>query len=98
MTGERNKLFVVVDGEEGRQYDSISYNSLIFSPDSKRVAYGAKMGEKCFVVVDGDEGRQYKLFKFSSLLGQGVVFNAPDSLYFLVYKGNDIYLVEERIK
>jgi hypothetical protein len=31
----------------------------VFSPDSKRVAYGARLGEKMFVVVDGVEGKEY---------------------------------------
>ena len=32
---------------------------VVFSPDSKRVAYGVKRGEKVFVVVDGVEGKEY---------------------------------------
>jgi len=36
-----NKMFVVVDGEEGKQYDSVW--AITFSPDSKHLAYGAKM-------------------------------------------------------
>jgi hypothetical protein len=46
---------VVVDGAEGKAYDGILKSSLAFSPDSRRIAYGAKIGEKWTVVVDGVE-------------------------------------------
>jgi len=49
--------FVIVDGIEGRPYDSIIRGSLIFSPDSKRFAYIAKQGDKQIVVVDGAEDK-----------------------------------------
>ena len=48
---EGGKSFAVVDGKEGKGYDALLENSLIFSPDSKRVDYGD--GE------DGKEERQY---------------------------------------
>ena len=53
------KRFVVVDGKEGEQYDDIFEGSLIFSPDSKHVAYVAGISDKQFVVVDGKEERKY---------------------------------------
>jgi hypothetical protein len=53
------KLFVVVDGKEGKLYDGIGEPGPIFSPDSQRVAYGAKVGDKWFVVVDGEEMEPY---------------------------------------
>lgn len=31
----------------------------VFSPDSRRVAYEAQVGEKWFVVVDGKDGKAY---------------------------------------
>jgi hypothetical protein len=48
---------VVVDGVEGKEYDGAA--SLVFSPDSGRVAYGAQRGGKWLVVVDGVEGKEY---------------------------------------
>lgn len=53
-----NKWFVVVDGEEQKQYDSIG-DTLIFSPDAKRLAYAAQEGNKWFVIVDGQECTKY---------------------------------------
>jgi len=46
---------VVINGEEGEKYDGIEIWSLIFSPDSQRIAYVAKKGENWFVVIDGKE-------------------------------------------
>ncbi|MGD0463919.1 MAG: hypothetical protein ABSB74_15655, partial [Tepidisphaeraceae bacterium] len=37
-------LCVVVDGQAGAEYDDIGEDSVIFSPDGKRVAYAAKTG------------------------------------------------------
>lgn len=88
------KWFVVVDGEEGKQYDGIMEGTPIFSPDSKRVAYGANVDEKCFVVVDGKEGKRYDGF----VRGGRIVFDSPDSLHYLALIKNSIYLIEERIQ
>jgi len=68
-----DKLFVVVNGEEGKGYDDIGFGSLIFSPDSKRVAYEAREGNKWFVVVDGEEGKRY------DGIGVDTLIFSPDS-------------------
>ncbi len=58
FTGD--KFFVVVDGKEEKQYDNIlATPPPIFSPDSKRVAYGARTGDKWLVFVDGKEDKPY---------------------------------------
>ena len=88
-----NKWFVVVDGKEEKHYDDIARGTLTFSPDSKRVAYGVKEGNKWFVVVDGNEGTQYDILR-----GARIVFDRPDSFHYLVLKGGEFYLVEERIE
>ena len=89
-----NKWLVIVDGEEGKQYDGIGEGSLIFSPDSQRVAYAARVGNKLLVVVDGEEGKQYD----DIVRGGRIVFDSPDSLHYLALKGNRVYLVEENVK
>jgi hypothetical protein len=95
---EGNKRFVVVDGKEGKHYDYIwGVGTLIFSPDSKRVAYAAEEGNKQFVVVDGKEGKQY--VGIVTLGGGRIIFDSPDRLHYLAEKdGGGIYLVEEHIK
>jgi dipeptidyl aminopeptidase/acylaminoacyl peptidase len=55
-----SKEWVVKDGQAGAEYDAILQGSLIFGPDSKRLAYAAKKGPKWLVVVDGREaGAEY---------------------------------------
>ena len=64
---------MVVDGQEQKVYDEIG--SLLFSPDSKQLAYVARRaGEKCFVVVDGQEQKQYAWIQERSSL-----VSSPDS-------------------
>ena len=46
MRQRGGKWLVVVDGVEGKKYDAVVAGSSVFSPDSKRVAYGAERGGK----------------------------------------------------
>jgi Tol biopolymer transport system component len=62
------KLLAVVDGVEASKYDGIDESSIIFSPDSKHVAYVAAEGEKRFVVADGQPGTRYDLLDAASLV------------------------------
>jgi len=48
------KSVAVVDGRPTPELDRVS--RLIFSPDSRRVAYVAQSGEDAFVVADGQAG------------------------------------------
>lgn len=86
LTGE--KKIVVVDGSEEKPYDDIGASMpTFFSPDGKRVASGAKGGNKDWsVVVDGNEGKRY-----DSLLrgGNRVVFDSPDALHYLAETAED---------
>jgi hypothetical protein len=53
-----NKLAVVFNGKEGKEYNEI-YNfnssSITISPDGRRIAYGARQGDKWFIVIDDQE-------------------------------------------
>ena len=91
-----NKWFVVVDGKEEKQYDGIVKGTFIFSPDSRCVAYGAQVGNKQFVVVDGKEEKQYD--GIITIGGEKLIFDSSDNIHYLAFKGNSIYLVEERIE
>ena len=50
-----DKWTVYVDGVESAEYDAVTDDSIHFSPDSKRVAYGATRAGKGIVVMDGKE-------------------------------------------
>lgn len=99
VAGIGEKWLVVMDGEEGKQYDGIGAGTLIFSPNSQHLAYAARIGEKRFVVADGQEGKQYD--GIINLYGARIVFDSPDRLHYLAvnYANNkmNIYLVQEKI-
>ena len=59
MAVSNHRQFVVVDGEEGEPCDGIGVGSLVFSPDSRRVAYVGNRGNRMFVVIDGRRGKEY---------------------------------------
>jgi Tol biopolymer transport system component len=81
------KWVVVVDGKEGKAYDEIGGRSIvirpagdgqvafgpIFSPDSRRVAYEARVGSKWTVVADDGEGKSY------DGIGEWSLVFSPDS-------------------
>jgi WD40-like Beta Propeller Repeat len=50
------KHSLVLDGSEGEPFDRIVLGSVVFSPDSRRVAFAAERQGKFVVVVDGSEG------------------------------------------
>jgi len=111
VAGTAYKRFVVVDGQEGKHYDGIHIHyfavpfgntgvpDLIFSPDSKHVAYIAAIGnkslymyidgtgEKMFSVVDDREGKHYD-YVCSTIF-------SPDSkhLAYLAVKGDKHFIV-----
>jgi WD40-like Beta Propeller Repeat len=53
------KHFLVIDGSEGEPFDRVVHGSVVFSPDSRRVAYAAEREGKYLIVVDGQEGRLF---------------------------------------
>ncbi|MBL7131898.1 MAG: PD40 domain-containing protein [Candidatus Omnitrophica bacterium] len=55
----KEEWFVVLNGVEERRYDGISTDTPRFSPDGKRMAYGAQKEEQWFMVIDGVEGKRY---------------------------------------
>lgn len=95
-----NKQFVVLDGTPQRHYDAIGRGSLAFSPDSKRLAYAARLGTHWFVVVDGRETKQYDAV-ITARSGGRILYDSADRLRYLVQRntprGFDIYRVEETV-
>jgi len=83
ITQMNGKQLVVVDGIEGRLYESIAKGSLMFSPDSKRFAYVAQEGKRQIVVVDGVEGKPYDGLKTNP------IFNANSKRVVYVVQVDD---------
>ena len=87
-----SKRFVVADDIEGLPYQDILH--IAFSPNSRQLVYSARLNNKELVVVDGINGRMY-----DTLQGLGeIIFDTPDSFHYMARKGNDIFLVEEKIE
>ncbi len=84
-----SKWVMVVDGQEGPEYDTISLSPEVFSLDSKRLVYGARKGDKWFVVLDGKAGPE------SGHDFVGYFIFSPDSkrLVYAAGKGNRQYMV-----
>ncbi len=68
MARAGNQWCVVVDGKEEKPYDGLEEGTLVFSPDSKRVAYVARTSSKQRVVVDGKEEKQYDAIVVGTLV------------------------------
>lgn len=83
----------MVDGVEGKEYDGLGGGMLTFSPDSKRVAYWARRGDRWLVVLDGVEGPEYA----GCIRGSRLVFEAPDVVRAMAAKGLDCLLLEIRL-
>jgi hypothetical protein len=82
-----------VDGLEGKEYDGILKGSLVFSPDSQRVAYGAQRRNKWLAVAAGTEGNEYDGF----LKGSRLVFDSPSQFHTLAFRGDKYLRVEMEI-
>ena len=56
---EGKRIYVIVNGTEGKEYDGIMTGTPIFSPDNKTVVYAARQGTKWCVVINKTEGKTY---------------------------------------
>jgi hypothetical protein len=93
---EKGGWFPVIDRQEykQKQYEDIAPESLIFSPDGKYMAFGAKAG-KWSMVVNGNVGKAYD--GIVALLGTKVDFDSANTLSYIAVDGSKVYLVEEKI-
>ena len=71
---------VVLDGEEGKEYQYVDAASLTFSPDSSRLAFIAAPlgGTNSFVVLGDKEGADYSGFQLADPDRPVMLFFSPD--------------------
>ena len=75
----KKAIQLVIDGKpDVTDYDGIAEQGILFSPDSKRVAFLALAGTKWVVVIDGTVGQPYNTYVKGSLAF------SPDSARWLV--------------
>jgi hypothetical protein len=84
-----NKRLVIVDGAKGKEYDLIY--SLVFSPDSRRLAYAVydPSRNRGHIVVDSMEDKEYQVVDgpVFSADSKHVAYIAVDEKVFLVVDG-----------
>lgn len=83
------KWRMVIDGQEGPEYDMILEGSPLFSLDGKLLAYIAIKKDKQFVVVDGKEGPQY-----DGIIKARLTFLADKTIEYLAHKDGTLYRVK----
>jgi WD40 repeat protein len=96
LVGCGNKYFGVMDKIEGKKYDKV--RSIDFTPDSKRITYIAKEGKKSFVVIDHKEGAKYEYLDQKEVCTGKIIFDSPNKLLYNAMKGDEIYLICEKIQ
>lgn len=80
---ENGKQVLVVEGVEGKEYDSIdgklnNYGMDFFTPVGNKLFYKARVGEDTFLVAEGTEGKHYQAIPsiFVTIGGEQVVYVA----------------------
>jgi hypothetical protein len=87
-TGKQD--FIVVDGEAARQYEEVLPPAIYWSPDARHVAYAVRNFSGPTVVIDATEGPPY------GIVG-GIIFDGPERLHYIGFRGFDLVLVEETL-
>ncbi len=83
------KRHVSIDGIVSEGYDDVY--AILFSPDSKNIAYAVKENNQDFVVFNNKKSKAY-----SNILGQGsFVFDNPNTIHFFATQGEKILRVKE---
>jgi len=85
--------FVVVDGKRIGSYGigKVAWDKqIVFSPDSRHIAFQAYHNSQCFLVVDGVEQEIKDLW----LVDSSLVFDSPTHLHGLVMRGNQFLRLE----
>jgi hypothetical protein len=93
------KKLVVVDEKELDGYDGSISEALIFSPNSKHLAYQAFILGREFVVVDGEKGKDYRMAS-TPVFGPdsehiAFVASRTGSTFFVVFDGKESQECEE---
>lgn len=90
-----NKSFVVVNGKKGRVYDETRNPG--FSPDSKRLAYVARLGDKHFVVVDGKESKAYdSINMLTDIFGASLSSAKPGPSFDVATSASNIFSLDSQ--
>ncbi len=93
------KEFIVLDGKALPGFKEIDKWQIVFGPDGQHIAYKAKVDKQWFVVVDGTPSANgFEAILTTHADRKGIVFSAPDSLYYVGTKDKMLYLIDEKIE
>jgi hypothetical protein len=87
---------VVLDGEEGKEYDALALTNLTFSPASRRFAYevhDAGRQLRSLIVLDGLEGKSYEAVFSNSLR-----FTDEDTVVYVAREGRRYLRVTQSLR
>ncbi len=98
VTSDDRKIFVVLDGVPGKQFEAVQY--LAFTSDSDHLIYQARNGRKWRVVRDNEEGKQYDEIVKDTLTispdGKRLAYAARDyKSRYLVVDGQEVKQYDE---
>ena len=74
----------------GKFHPGLIAASLAVSPDSRRVAFGARRASKWLVVLEGVEGTEYDGY----LKGSRLIFDSPSQFHHLAGRGGEFLRLE----
>lgn len=57
--GQDRKQFLVVDGKRGEPFEGLNWGAPGFSPDGRRIAFGARIGARMRPIFDGEPGEEF---------------------------------------
>jgi Tol biopolymer transport system component len=91
----RKKWFVMVNAERTTPRGHVLFRTITFSPDSRYLAYVTRIGNGWSVVINDTPGSVHDRISFSE--SKTIHFDRPDRFSYLVEKGNETFVVEERL-
>ena len=84
--------FVVVDGQEGKHYASVSHDGPVFDPAGSHLLYKAMDSGREFIVLDATENQPH-----DRVVGD-VFFDAPDVYAYFAIDGGEIRRMTETLQ
>lgn len=88
---KRGEKFVVLDDKEGKPYGDIK--NIVFSPDSKHIAYAAKKENKWILVVDRKESEFY-----DDIYTKSVFSSDNKYVYYGVRIDNELWWIVDEVE
>lgn len=90
----KKKVHIILNGKKIGHHEKVP-GAVVYSPDSRRVAYIARDGDREYVVVVGVGKIDYEMV---GLAGSGITFDSNDNFQFVALKYNGVYVVDVKLE